>query len=106
MDDTPAHLSLLTGILVTKGYAVRAALDGQEALTIAWSPRQLDLILLDITMPDMDGYEVCSQLKAHQSTREIPVIFISALSDILDKAKAFGVGEWTTSPNPFRWKRC
>ncbi len=102
MDDTPAHLSLLTGILVTKGYAVRAALDGQEALTIAWSPRQLDLILLDITMPDMDGYEVCSQLKAHQSTREIPVIFISALSDILDKAKAFGVGGVDYITKPFQ----
>ena len=102
VDDTPINLNLLTEILTNHGYAVSAAKDGQEALTIARSPGQLDLILLDITMPDMDGYEVCSQLKAHQSTREIPVIFISALSDILDKVKAFGVGGVDYFTKPFQ----
>ena len=102
VDDTPANLSLLTKILVAQGYAVSAAKNGEEALAIARSPGELDLILLDITMPDIDGYEVCSQLKADQSTRKIPIIFISVLSDILDKVKAFGVGGVDYIIKPFQ----
>ncbi|MDZ4871444.1 MAG: Protein-glutamate methylesterase/protein-glutamine glutaminase [Chroococcidiopsis cubana SAG 39.79] len=59
-----------------------------------------DLILLDIMMPNMNGYEVCQHLKASPTTRDIPVIFISALDEVIDKVKAFAVGELITSRNP------
>ena len=101
VDDTLANLCLLKGILTEEGYAVSSAKNGNEALTIAQN-QKLDLILLDISMPDMDGYEVCSKLKADPNTREIPVIFISALSDILDKVKAFGVGGVDYITKPFQ----
>ncbi len=70
---------------------VRGVSSGPMALTAARSA-PLDLILLDIKMPDMDGYEVCRRLKAEPGSREIPVIFISALDEPLDKVKAFEVG--------------
>ena len=91
VDDNPANLRLLSNILNDYGYELRCVTNGQMALTTArWFPP--DLILLDIRMPGMDGYEVCSKLKADEKTRDIPVIFISVLSDVLDKVKAFSVG--------------
>jgi PAS domain S-box-containing protein len=91
VDDNPANLRLLSNILNDYGYELRCVTNGQTALTTArWFPP--DLILLDIRMPGMDGYEVCSKLKADEKTRDIPVIFISVLSDVLDKVKAFSVG--------------
>ncbi len=101
VDDTLANLCLLKGILTEEGYAVSSAKNGNEALTIAQN-QKLDLILLDISMPDMDGYEVCRKLKGDPSTSKIPVIFISALSDILDKVKAFGVGGVDYITKPFQ----
>ncbi len=101
VDDTPANLRLLAGILTQQGYNVRPARDGNQALSIAQSVA-LDLILLDINMPIMDGYEVCEKLKADANTRAIPVIFISALSDVLDKIKAFGVGGVDYITKPFQ----
>lgn len=101
VDDTPANLRLLVGILAEKGYTVRPARDGFQALSIAQNV-SLDLILLDINMPEMDGYEVCSKLKADERTCEIPVIFISALSDVLDKVKAFDVGGVDYITKPFQ----
>ena len=91
VDDTSSNLRLLSKLLQDEGYAVRCALDGATALTIAeaqWS----DLILLDIVMPEMDGYEICQKLKASETTKQIPVIFLSNLEDIFDKQKAFAAG--------------
>lgn len=101
VDDTPANLRLLVGILTEQGYVVRPARDGFQALSIAQEV-PIELILLDINMPQMDGYEVCSKLKADERTCGIPVIFISALSDVLDKVKAFDVGGVDYITKPFQ----
>ncbi len=99
-DDTPANLRLLTGILVKHGYQVRAARSGAAAL-VAVQAKQPDLILLDIMMPEMDGFAVCEHLKADPNTCHIPVIFISALDHPADKARAFQVGGIDYIPKPF-----
>ncbi|MCL1472368.1 hybrid sensor histidine kinase/response regulator [Argonema antarcticum] len=101
IDDTPANLRLLVGILTEQGYKIRAVPSGKLALT---GIRQSlpDLILLDIMMPEMDGYEVCNHLKSDELTREIPVIFISAINDVLDKVKAFAVGGVDYITKPFQ----
>lgn len=99
VDDTPENLRLLAAILLKEGYSVRKALNGPMALTAAETVVP-DLILLDIMMPGMNGYQVCQKLKANQQTAKIPVIFLSALSEGLDKAKAFMVGgsDYVTKP--------
>jgi signal transduction histidine kinase len=101
VDDTPANLRLLVDILTKHGYKVRPVPNGKLALSAA---RGLppDLILLDIMMSEMDGYEVCDRLKADEVTRDIPVIFISAINDVLDKVKAFGVGGVDYITKPFQ----
>jgi len=91
IDDEPANLRLLMAMLSKKGYKIRPVPNGKLALSGAQAIVP-DLILLDIMMPEMDGYEVCRRLKADERTRDIPVIFISALHEILDKMKAFEVG--------------
>ncbi|MGK7872695.1 MAG: adenylate/guanylate cyclase domain-containing protein [Xenococcaceae cyanobacterium] len=101
VDDTPDNLRLLSVMLTEQGYKVRKALNGQTALkTVRIVPP--DLILLDINMPGMNGYEVCQALKADEQTKEIPVIFISALDDVLDKVKAFKVGGVDYITKPFQ----
>ncbi|MEB3827090.1 hybrid sensor histidine kinase/response regulator [Phormidium sp. CCY1219] len=101
VDDTPANLRLLVGILSDRGYKVRPTPNGKLALSaVQLSPP--DLVLLDINMPQMDGYEVCEKLKSDPTTRDIPVIFISALSDTLDKVKAFSVGGIDYITKPFQ----
>jgi signal transduction histidine kinase len=99
VDDTVANLRLLVNLLVERGYKVRPASNGMMALSAAQTEPP-DLILLDILMPNMNGYEVCQQLKADEITREIPVIFISAVSEVLDKVKAFSSGgvDYVTKP--------
>ncbi len=99
VDDTPANLTILTHLLTKRGHIARSALNGPTALN-AVQELLPDLILLDIMMPGMDGYEVCQQLKLNKSTRDIPIIFISASSKVLDKMKAFGVGgvDYVTKP--------
>jgi signal transduction histidine kinase len=99
VDDTPDNLRLLSAMLTAQGYEVRKALNGKMALT-ACQMVLPDVILLDINMPGMDGYEVCRQLKADDQTCQVPVIFISALDDVLDKVKAFDVGgvDYITKP--------
>ncbi len=101
VDDTPENLHLLSSMLSERGYKVRSVTKGMTALrgAIAAPP---DLILLDINMPQMNGYEVCEQLKAHDITRDIPVIFISALGDVLDKVKAFSTGGVDFITKPFQ----
>src|ERR671933_165430 len=101
VDDTVANLRLLVNLLVERGYKVRPASNGPMALSAARTEPP-DLILLDILMPHMDGYEVCEQLKGDESTREIPVIFISAVSEVLDKVKAFTVGGVDYITKPFQ----
>ena len=99
VDDTPDNLRLLSTMLSDKGYKVRGVINGEMALKAARSTPP-DLILLDITMPQMNGYEVCQHLKADGRTSGIPVIFLSALDRVLDKVKAFGVGgvDYITKP--------
>lgn len=91
VDDNVNNLNLLASILSRKNYKIRRAINGNLAMrSIQYSPP--DLILLDINLPDISGYEVCSQLKNDPKTSNIPIIFISALSETLDKVKAFSVG--------------
>ena len=99
VDDTPNNLRLLSAMLIEQGYEVRRVINGQMALKTAQA-HPPDLILLDIKMPDMNGYEVCQHLKAIDQTQNIPVIFISALDEALDKVKAFAVGgvDYITKP--------
>jgi PleD family two-component response regulator len=99
VDDTPNNLRLLSAMLTEQGYEVRRVVNGQMALITAQA-NPPDLILLDIRMPDMNGYEVCQRLKIDPITRDIPVIFISALDEVLDKVKAFAVGgvDYITKP--------
>ena len=101
VDDTPANLQLLAQMLSEQGYKVRMAQDGTMALmSIQSSPP--DLILLDIMMPELNGYEVCSKLKASSFTKDIPIIFISALNEVFDKVKAFEVGGVDYITKPFQ----
>ena len=103
VDDTPDNVRLLSTILTTEGYQVRKALNGQRAIaTVQEFPP--NLILLDVMMPDMNGYEVCAQLKASPKTSSIPIIFLSALDDVLDKVKAFDVGAVDYITKPFQNK--
>ncbi|MEB3831832.1 GAF domain-containing protein [Phormidium sp. CCY1219] len=99
VDDTPDNLSLLTRLLTKQGYRVRGAREGGMAIEAARDDPP-DLILLDILMPGLDGYQVCERLKADERTHEIPVIFISALSESFDKVRGFSVGgiDYITKP--------
>jgi signal transduction histidine kinase len=103
VDDTPANLRLLTGMLKEHGYRVRPVPSGRLALQ-AVQTELPDLILLDITMPEMSGYEVCEQLKAEPASRDIPVLFISALDETIDKIKAFAVGGLDYITKPFQFE--
>jgi PAS domain S-box-containing protein len=101
VDDNPDTLWLLIHLLKQQGYKVRPAADGQRALAAAHlSPP--DLILLDVMMPEMSGYEVCEALKADEATRAIPVIFISALDQVFDKVRAFSAGGVDYIEKPFQ----
>jgi len=99
VDDTPSNLDLLTEILKSNGYKVRPVTGGVAALQVAKN-QPPDLILLDINMPDMNGYEVCQRLKADEVLKGIPVLFISALGDTADKVTAFQCGgvDYITKP--------
>ncbi|MBA4031218.1 MAG: hypothetical protein C0478_10070 [Planctomyces sp.] len=101
VDDTAANLQVLTGMLKDRGYKVRPAPSGKLALLAAQRDPP-DLILLDINMPEMTGYEVCERLKADGNLRGIPVIFISALTEQLDKVKAFAMGGVDYITKPFQ----
>jgi len=101
VDDTPANLQVLAGMLKERGYKVRPVPSGKLALLAARRDPP-DLILLDINMPEMNGYEVCEHLKADHKLKEIPVIFISALTEQLDKVKAFSTGGVDYLTKPFQ----
>jgi len=100
VDDTPENLRLLVDLLRGRGYTVRGAINGDLALEAA-TQQIPDLILLDILMPGMDGYEVCRRLKENPQTQDIPVIFISAMDTPLDKVKAFAIGGVDYVQKPF-----
>ncbi len=100
VDDTPANLRLLAGMLNQHGFEVRPIPNGKLALNaIKISPP--DLILLDINMPTPNGYEVCQALKADKKTADIPIIFISALDEVMDKVMAFSIGGLDYITKPF-----
>lgn len=101
VDDTVENIILLAEILENNGYSVRKAINGAMAKT-AIAAVLPDLILLDICMPDLDGYALCQHLKADAVTADIPVIFLSALNDPVDKVKAFEVGGLDYITKPFQ----
>src|SRR5688572_6231336 len=101
VDDTAANLQVLDGMLKDRGYRVRPVMSGKLALLAAGRDPP-DLILLDISMPEMNGYEVCKHLKADDKLKGVPVIFISALSEQLDKVKAFATGGVDYITKPFQ----
>ncbi|MDX2097084.1 MAG: PleD family two-component system response regulator [Leptolyngbyaceae cyanobacterium bins.59] len=101
VDDTPDNLRFLSNLLGQQGYTVRTVLSGRMALTVV-KTMPPELILLDICMPELDGYAVCQQLKANDGSRDIPVIFLSALDDLPDKIKAFEVGGVDYITKPFQ----
>ena len=99
VDDTPDNLSLMSGLL-KDDYKVKVANGGEKALKIAQSDNPPDLILLDIMMPGMDGYEVCQHLKSNPATRDIPVIFLTAKAEVEDEKKGLELGavDYITKP--------
>ncbi|MEH2098202.1 MAG: diguanylate cyclase [Nostoc sp.] len=101
VDDTPDNLRLLAKMLELQGYIIRKSLNGRMALQAAYR-HPPDLILLDINMPEMNGYEICQQLKASKITNHIPIIFISALDQINDKLQAFELGGQDYITKPFQ----
>ncbi|MEI6416054.1 MAG: response regulator, partial [Pseudomonadota bacterium] len=103
VDDTPANLRLLQETLQFKGYRILAFSRGAAALSAALK-NPPDLILLDIEMPEMNGFEVCERLKADPVLKDIPVIFISALSETEDKVRAFAVGGVDYITKPFQFE--
>ncbi len=101
VDDLPNNLQLLSDLLINLGYTVRSVTSGKMALKTLQVKRP-DLILLDIKMPDMDGYQVCAMIKKEEELQDIPIIFISALGDTFDKVKAFECGGVDYITKPFQ----
>src|SRR5215813_10633075 len=100
VDDTPLNISVITGAL-KDNYRTKVATSGAKALAIAAGDEKPDLILLDVMMPEMDGYEVCCRLKADPMTREIPVIFLTAQTEAEDETRGFQVGAVDYVHKPF-----
>ena len=101
VDDTPVDLRLLAAILAARGYRVRAVSSGAGALDAVQAQRP-DIILLDIMMPEMDGFQLCAHLKAQEQTRDTPILFISGLNAVEDKVRAFRAGGVDYIGKPFR----
>lgn len=99
VDDIPENIDLLREVL-EGNYRTKIAINGEKALKIAFADNKIDLILLDIMMPGMSGYEVCMQLKANPATRDIPIIFITAMSEVDDERKGLEMGavDYITKP--------
>lgn len=100
VDDNPTNLSVLSHTLKSAGFKIRVAMDGESAIELV-ECESPDLILLDVQMEALDGFETCSRLKANSATQEIPVIFITALSNPQDKIKGFAVGAVDYITKPF-----
>jgi len=102
VDDTPANLDILSKLLSPK-YGVSVAINGDDALRIALSEEPPDLVLLDIMMPGIDGYQVCTTMKANERTRQIPIIFVTAMNDMENEEQGLRLGavDYVTKPfNP------
>jgi putative two-component system response regulator len=99
VDDTPDNLTLMSGLLKDK-YKVKIANNGERALKVATTGTPPDIILLDIMMPVMDGYEACRHLKENPVTRDIPVVFLTAKAEVEDEMKGFELGavDYITKP--------
>ena len=100
VDDTPTNVGVISGVLKDL-YKTKVATNGEKALVLASASEKPDLILLDVIMPGMDGYEVCRRLKANPMTRDIPVIFLTAKTDAMDEEIGFGVGAVDYIHKPF-----
>jgi putative two-component system response regulator len=100
VDDTASNLSLMSDLL-SPHYRIKVAISGERALKIVRSTPEIDLILLDIMMPDIDGYEICRQLKADVRTKNIPVIFLTARTDVRDEEEGFELGAVDYITKPF-----
>ena len=100
VDDTPTNIAVVSGLL-KDSFQTKVATNGEKALAIATGPEKPDLILLDIMMPGMDGYEVCRRLKDNPATRDIPVIFLTAKTEEVDEEKGFDVGAVDYIHKPF-----
>src|SRR5207253_2028822 len=100
VDDTPLNIGVISGAL-KDFYKTKVATNGEKALALAGAEEKPDLILLDVMMPGMDGYEVCSRLKADPSTRDIPVIFLTGQTEIEDETRGFDVGAVDYIHKPF-----
>ncbi len=100
VDDTPTNVTVVSGVLKDT-YRTKVATNGEKALAIASGPEKPDLILLDVMMPGMDGYEVCRRLKSNPATAEIPVIFLTAKTESGDEEKGFEVGAVDYIHKPF-----
>ena len=101
IDNSQADLQILAKMLTARGYTVQTALDSKIAFTSIQTTLP-HLILLDVQMPEVNGYEICKKLKADNKTSKIPVIFISALNEVFDKVKAFAVGGIDYITKPFQ----
>ncbi|TIH12441.1 response regulator [Marinifilum sp. JC120] len=100
VDDTPANLDILSELLSPK-YRVYAAINGEDALRMALSDAPPDLVLLDIMMPGIDGYQVCTMMKADERTRQIPIIFVTAMDEIENEEKGLNLGAVDYITKPF-----
>ena len=101
VDDLPTNREIMARILARQGYDVSSAESGPEALDII-AENPPELVLLDVSMPGMNGFEVCERIKDDEATEHIPVIFVSALSELGDKVRAFEVGAVDYIIKPFR----
>ncbi len=101
VDDKPENLHLLSDALTYEGYEVKGVINGEMALMVANSVIP-DLILLDVIMPGLNGYQVCEKLKANAVTQKIPIIFLSASNDPIDRVKALSVGGVDYIDKPFQ----
>src|SRR5215831_17771131 len=100
VDDTPANIQALAGTLKDKGYQLSVATNGRQALDVL-ARVQPDLILLDVMMPEMDGFETCRRIKASEAWREIPIIFLTAKTETADIVKGFELGAVDYVAKPF-----
>jgi adenylate cyclase len=100
VDDTPTNVAVVSGVL-KDSFKTKVATNGEKALAIAFGPERPDLILLDVMMPGMDGYEVCRKLKDNPTTRDIPVMFLTAKTEEVDEEKGFDVGAVDYIHKPF-----
>ena len=100
VDDDPTNITVISGVL-KDSFRIKVATNGKQVLAMARAPDKLDLILLDVVMPEMDGFEVCRHLKANPATREIPVIFLTGVTDAENEEKGFEIGAVDYIHKPF-----